>query len=148
MHKILPAVFGFLLVTASQAEEEYITRELHGPSHSQLETMANQMLEEVKFLDALKDQFAIENNLRPEVMVSADDLRRMMRTMPGPLTPARMRLTEALAKPGGPKDLLGNAYVFDLVGSLPRIHPASVATLKSVVGKDFWGGFVDKSDQP
>src|SRR4051794_28286144 len=74
--------------------------EVQAPAPSK--KLAIAVLEELRMLDAAKDQAAIELRLKAGAFIPAATLRTFL--------PDKSRLSVALINPEGPRDLLGNRY--------------------------------------
>ena len=105
------------------------------PAPANLET-ANQILNELRLLDAVIGQWAAENNKKAGDQVPPAELRLYIRK------DKDERLYNALGDTSGPKDILGNPFGPFTVGGHPRVSPATVTTLSDVASPKFWQAFI------
>ena len=90
-------------------------------------------------LDSALDQLAIEKNLPAGARVKAEDVRSYINQ--------ETRLWLTLGDPKGPKDLLGNPYIFNLiVDESPRVSEATAAALEKVVDRGYWQLYGPKAE--
>src|SRR5688572_204614 len=126
-------VLSFLSIPCSAAR--------NGIETTELKVIARQILAEVRFLDAMKDSFAIDKNLPKGTQVTPAQLLEVVTAARSGKRPKPIRLMIALKAEGGPRDLLGNPYSAIMVGEVPKIHRDTLEALQAVAPREFWGPY-------
>jgi hypothetical protein len=125
------AIISAVIMHAPQVSSETLPAK---PSLSEVELvkmreLATQYLEELRFLDAAVDQWAIENNPPPGAKPMPADVARYVK--PG------TRLNRTLGR-GECEDLLGNKFEIPAEGEPPKMPRKSFEYFSGVIRDDYW----------
>ena len=101
-------------------------------------SQATTILEEMRILDAAKDQYAIERNVLGGVTVTGSDL--------APYVKNGTRLSNLLIAAGtnaAYNDILGKAIQINAIDAVPKVHTDTVNNFTDVIvsTNQFWGSY-------
>jgi len=100
---------------------------------AKMRVLATKYLEELRLLDAIVDQWAIENNPLEGSKPKSADIARYLK--PG------TRLNRTLAR-GECVDLLGNKFEIHAVGGVPKMPQKSWEYFSGVIRDDYWHDYL------
>ena len=134
-HGILVATLLALMLSpvGTHAEEIPQKRGLSQGVLYDLNSIRDQVLYEIRVLDAAKDQYALDKKAAANTAVSWNQLKRYLK----PTT--RLGLLES------PMDLLGNPIELGPTGSSPLLSKRTVAALKLAPADPLWARYCAKT---
>src|ERR1700753_3814579 len=95
---------------------------------SRKRSQATQVLEDLRQIDSAVDQWAIENNKAGGSAVGWAAVQKYIKTGPRLYTSSGT-------------DILGNAFIINVVDTPPQVAPLTFSALSDVAPSDFWSPF-------
>ncbi|HWL53013.1 MAG TPA: hypothetical protein VNQ90_11295 [Chthoniobacteraceae bacterium] len=134
--RLVVALFLAVMLLPVGAHAEEAGRKA-GPSQgvlSDLESVREQVLYEIRILEAAKDQFALDKKAAPGTAIPWDRLKRYLKPT------SRLGLLET------PVDLLGHPIELGNIGAAPLLSKQTVAALKVDSGDPVWTRYCAKAE--